>query len=105
MKHIKSALLGVSLLTLAACGAPQESRDVSGFDREYQNTLMNALLDAQPGDVILFSPACASFDQFRDYENRGDHFRKLVGVIAEGGDCEPAACPNTDDDYIKGEIA
>ncbi|MCK0099698.1 UDP-N-acetylmuramoyl-L-alanine--D-glutamate ligase [Qipengyuania sp. S6317L1] len=60
---------------------------------------------AQPGDVILFSPACASFDQFRDYENRGDHFRKLVGVIAEAGDCEPAACPNTDDDYIKGDIA
>ena len=60
---------------------------------------------AQPGDVILFSPACASFDQFRDYENRGDHFRKLVGVIAEAGDCEPAACPNTDEDYIKGETA
>lgn len=60
---------------------------------------------AQPGDVVLFSPACASFDQFRDYENRGDHFRKLVGVIAEEGDCEPAAFPNTDDDYIKGETA
>ena len=60
---------------------------------------------AQPGDVVLFSPACASFDQFRDYENRGDHFRKLVGVIAEDGDCEPAAFPNTDADYIKGEIA
>lgn len=60
---------------------------------------------AQPGDVVLFSPACASFDQFRDYENRGDHFRKLVGVIAEEGDCEPAAFPNTDADYIKGEIA
>lgn len=60
---------------------------------------------AKPGDVVLFSPACASFDQFRDYENRGDHFRKLVGVIAEDGDCEPAAFPNTDADYIKGEIA
>ena len=46
---------------------------------------------AQPGDVVLFSPACASFDQFRDYEKRGDHFRQLVGVFAERPDCEPSA--------------
>jgi UDP-N-acetylmuramoylalanine--D-glutamate ligase len=33
---------------------------------------------AQPGDVVLLSPACASFDQFDDFEARGDHFRGLV---------------------------
>jgi UDP-N-acetylmuramoylalanine--D-glutamate ligase len=33
---------------------------------------------AHPGEVVLLSPACASFDQYRDYEERGAHFRALV---------------------------
>jgi UDP-N-acetylmuramoylalanine--D-glutamate ligase len=33
---------------------------------------------ARPGDVVLLSPAAASFDQFRDFEHRGDVFRQLV---------------------------
>ncbi|MCB2066134.1 MAG: UDP-N-acetylmuramoyl-L-alanine--D-glutamate ligase [Erythrobacter sp.] len=54
--------------------------------------VQRAVAKAQPGDVILFSPACASFDQFRDYEARGDAFREiaasmgcLAASVAEAG--------------------
>ncbi len=42
-----------------------------------------AVAEAQPGDVIMLSPACASFDQFPSYQARGDHFESLVVMLDE----------------------
>ena len=39
---------------------------------------------AAPGEVVLLSPAYKSFDQYRDFEARGDHFRALAGAVTDG---------------------
>ena len=46
-----------------------------------ENAVNRASEDSQPGDTVLLSPACASFDQFRDFEARGDAFRQWVGEL------------------------
>ena len=55
------------------------------FPTTYCETLANAVGlahdIAKPGETVLLSPACASFDQFRDYEDRGETFRSLVGAL------------------------
>ena len=47
-------------------------------DGELPRALAHASGDAEPGDVVLLSPAAASYDQFEDFEQRGDTFRALV---------------------------
>jgi UDP-N-acetylmuramoylalanine--D-glutamate ligase len=43
-----------------------------------ERAVREAASAARPGDVVLLSPACASYDQFRDFEHRGEEFRRLV---------------------------
>ncbi|MDX6583108.1 MAG: UDP-N-acetylmuramoylalanine--D-glutamate ligase [Solirubrobacterales bacterium] len=40
-----------------------------------------AAAEAEPGEVVLLSPACASFDAYTDFEQRGEHFRTLVAEL------------------------
>jgi len=45
--------------------------------------VQHAAANAKPGEVVLLSPACASFDQFKDFEARGDCFRSAVNSVIE----------------------
>jgi UDP-N-acetylmuramoylalanine--D-glutamate ligase len=50
-------------------------------ERTLERALGTASADAKPGDVVLLSPACSSFDAFKDFEERGDRFRELVEAL------------------------
>jgi len=70
-------------LLLIGEDAPRLTRDLgrvipSEECRTMQRAVQRAAKLAQPGDVVLLSPACASFDQYKNYEERGRHFKMLV---------------------------
>jgi UDP-N-acetylmuramoylalanine--D-glutamate ligase len=52
--------------------------EVSG---DLEAAVRSAAGEARPGDVVLLSPACASYDQYSSFEERGEHFRRLVQAL------------------------
>jgi UDP-N-acetylmuramoylalanine--D-glutamate ligase len=70
--------------TIGAAAAKIESQ-IKNVEVVHAETLENALRKAnavaQPGDVVLLAPACASFDQFKSYEHRGKVFKEIVGAL------------------------
>jgi UDP-N-acetylmuramoylalanine--D-glutamate ligase len=77
--------------TIGAAAAKIESQIVSskggGAEIDHAGTLETAIKHAaevaKPGDIVLLAPACASFDQFRNYEHRGKVFKEVVKALAE----------------------
>ena len=71
--------------TIGAAAAKIESQ-IKGPEIVHAETLDNAVRKAnavaQPGDVVLLAPACASFDQFKSYEHRGKVFKDIVRGLA-----------------------
>ncbi|HEX2293261.1 MAG TPA: UDP-N-acetylmuramoyl-L-alanine--D-glutamate ligase [Gaiellaceae bacterium] len=72
----RAYLIGAAADELAAA-IPEHER--SG---DLATAVRSAAAAARPGEIVLLSPACASYDQFRDFEERGDEFRRLVEELA-----------------------
>ena len=47
------------------------------YHEKFDKAVLQAYEQSEPGDTILLSPACASFDQFSNYEERGDEFNLI----------------------------
>ncbi|KHK90606.1 UDP-N-acetylmuramoyl-L-alanine--D-glutamate ligase [Novosphingobium malaysiense] len=65
---------------------PRFAEILSPHTRVFRSEMMaeairQAMAAAKPGDIVMLSPACASFDQFRDFEARGQAFRQIVEAL------------------------
>jgi UDP-N-acetylmuramoylalanine--D-glutamate ligase len=77
-KVVGAYLIGRATMDLAKAWAPMvDCRTCFTLDWAFDS----AWRDARKGDVILLSPACASFDQYTSFAARGDHFRNLVKQV------------------------
>ena len=74
-------------LLIGAAAEKIESQIAKSVAIERAKTLDRAVEiashDAQPGDVVVLAPACASFDQFQNYEHRGRVFKELVRALEQ----------------------
>jgi UDP-N-acetylmuramoylalanine--D-glutamate ligase len=75
-KCARAYLIGAAAGELAA--ALDSPYELSG---DLGSALRAATEAANPGEIVLLSPACASYDQFENFEQRGDEFRRLVEAL------------------------
>jgi len=78
----KAYLIGASTEEFAATLDGRVAFERAGtIDRALELAAADAAADGAAEPVVLLSPACASYDQFKNFEVRGDHFRALVRAI------------------------
>jgi len=51
--------------------------------KNMREVVVSAALEAEPGDVVILSPACASFGMFKNYKDRGEQFKREVEALAD----------------------
>ena len=77
-KHVKAIVLYGETRYLLADAARKAGIKKILIENTLQEAVPKAYELTEPGDVLLFSPACASWDQFRTFEERGDYFINFV---------------------------
>lgn len=82
MKIVKEQVKSLVLVGMAADEMEQAALDV-GVERlvrakTFEEAVELSIAEAVPGDVVLLSPACTSWDMFKSYEERGEFFKELV---------------------------
>ncbi|HZC30790.1 MAG TPA: UDP-N-acetylmuramoyl-L-alanine--D-glutamate ligase [Gaiellaceae bacterium] len=75
--NVRSIYLVGEATDLLAAALDTVGREYSR-DGDLATAVRHAASDAEDGDVVLLSPACASYDQFKNYEERGETFRRIV---------------------------
>ncbi|MFN8161485.1 MAG: UDP-N-acetylmuramoyl-L-alanine--D-glutamate ligase [Solirubrobacterales bacterium] len=76
-------LIGEASGRIEAALRPAAAEGVEVFScGTLEEAVRRAAADAREGETVLLSPACASFDAFADFEERGERFRELVGRLA-----------------------
>ena len=82
-KALAALLIGSSAEKIAAhLAGAVKIMEAGTLDR----AIAEAWKNAAPGDTVLLAPACASFDQFRSYEHRGQVFKEIVGRLKNGAE-------------------
>jgi UDP-N-acetylmuramoylalanine--D-glutamate ligase len=79
---VAAGCASVELIGEAAPALHDVLGDIARDCGDLERALHAARVAAKPGDVVLLSPACASFDQFEDYEARGRAFKRLVAQMS-----------------------
>ena len=75
-----------AILIGEAKGSMAATLETMGYSRMNQSDSMRdavrqAAAVAQSGDVVILAPCCSSFDMFRDFEDRGDQFKRAVAEL------------------------